>query len=484
MIKLSDQMKTNDLLAVPYRGTVVATDVDAVDSAGQPKRLGRIKCRVPGLLESTTIADLPWIYAKQPVGLGGRSDSSSFHMPEINSEVIVEFPYRDIYAGFYTGYWQNENSHQGFLDENYPNSYGFRDTQNTFLKINKAQKFLEFQHASGARVFIDTDSTFELTSAKAFIFQSADNKTQFKFDMESGNLSLMPKGDLEIGGHTTKFSAHSHDVQIGTLDEKIGGYHKEQVAGGKKTIVGGSKSTSVLGDVGDSVGGDSSTLIAGKVERIIGQGVKETIATSGEDRTIILGDSKLQLVLGDMLRNLVLGKVDIETLAGSLTLANLIGKMDISLTGGLEFSNLIGKLTVSPVGAIDLKNAVGKVTVSPIGAIEVSNPLGKITIGVAGDIEVSNPLGSLKIDPTGSIKMDATLQMALKSMLIAEFSGLVQTKVGSPAGITEIDGTLITLGGPAGLPVARLGDICMGVGNLGIPVVSTIMLGSFKVLAL
>lgn len=439
MLKFTDFLRPSDPLKLPYRGKVVGHDRDALKPDGTPRRLGRVKVQVEGLLEGT-VDELPWIYQKSSSMLGGRNDLSSFAIPEIGAEVIVEFPYGDVYAGFYSGYWQSENTHQGYLDEDYPHSYGFRDIQNTFLKINKAKKFLEFQHASGARFFIDADSTIEMMSDKAIKFVSKDRQTEFTFDMISGEMKLNPKAGMELGGQKLDVKSKEVNYDVGNVTEKIGGGKSTQVAGGVKLVVGSGYSESILSSKAESVGFNKSTLIGGTMEEIIGLGRETTIATVGDKKQILLGNDETELILGNYKVNIIAGNIDISTIAGSA---------------------------------------------------EMSNLLGKVKIGVAGDIEVSNLLGSLKIDPAGQITMDSVLSAKvtalinaeIKATVKAEIAGQALTVVGSGASITQVNGSLVLLGGLGGLPVARVGDQVIGIGNLGIPVISTIILGSFKVLS-
>lgn len=62
----------------------------------------------------------------------------------------------------------------------------------------------------------------------------------------------------------------------------------------------------------------------------------------------------------------------------------------------------------------------------------------------------------------------------------ATFNGQSMTTVGSSGSPTKVDGQVVELAG-GGPGVARLGDRAFGIGNLGAPVSSTIIQGSFKV---
>ena len=58
--------------------------------------------------------------------------------------------------------------------------------------------------------------------------------------------------------------------------------------------------------------------------------------------------------------------------------------------------------------------------------------------------------------------------------------GAGQTEVGDASSATLVNGVTVDLAG-GGFPVAKLGSQCLGTGNLGIPVISTITNGSTKV---
>lgn len=85
---------------------------------------------------------------------------------------------------------------------------------------------------------------------------------------------------------------------------------------------------------------------------------------------------------------------------------------------------------------------------------------------------------TLASSDTFSVK--ATAAITVESQATAKFSGTAGTNVGSGASITNVDGQQVNLAG-GGLSVARIGDIAIGVGNLGCPVVVTIATGSPKV---
>lgn len=155
LTSLLDQLKKEDPFKIPHRAVVV----DNKD----PDKLGRVKLFVKGIYEDKDPEKLPWVYPQQAAGLGGRHDSSSFAVPEIDSEVTIEFKNGDIYSPFIGGRWHNKQSNQQKLfDEDYPNSYGHQDSTGTFLRINKEQKYAEFKHCSGFYCKIDKDGNLDI----------------------------------------------------------------------------------------------------------------------------------------------------------------------------------------------------------------------------------------------------------------------------------------------------------------------------------
>lgn len=388
-----------------------------------PKKLQRVRCTIDGLMNGP-VETLPWIYPQNPPGFGARQDIGSMTPPSVNSELVIEFPTEDIYAAFYTGTWQSKDTHPGTFDEDYPNSYGFTDDAGNTFRVNKAKRFSEWNTGAGSRIRFDGDSTIELRSRKAINLVSEDGKTKFTFDLENGTVNLSPKQGMVVEGLEHKIAPQKLIIDTGTVDETVSGAKITKVLSGHKLSVGGQSAESIVGSKGVAIGGSESTIIAGSKEETIGQGSKQTIVTLGEEKKILQGDSSLEIALGSALLKILAGNIEFKTLAGSA---------------------------------------------------EMGNAIAKLIIGLSGSVELSNALGSMKISPAGAI--------AIKSILTAEFAGTAQTKVGSSAGLTEVNGSIIGLGGSAGLPVARVGDMCVGVGNLGIPVMSTIIMGSFKVLA-
>ncbi len=145
LLKLLDVLKTEKTNKGLFRGIVVDNN--------DPKKLKRIKCKIHKKFETGDVSKLPWCFPANAYGLGGRPDLSSFIIPEINSEVVIEFPFDDLYTPVYTGYWQSTTTTQTELaDPDYPEVYGFVDSLVEWFRVNKksSKESIEwFRHLDG-----------------------------------------------------------------------------------------------------------------------------------------------------------------------------------------------------------------------------------------------------------------------------------------------------------------------------------------------
>lgn len=167
-----------------------------------PKKLGRVKIRIPNLMDN--LDDYPWAYPVQSIGLGGRSDSSAFSVPEIDSQVVVVFPY-DIYHPFYIGIPQTSSTHQMLFDTNYPERYGFIDKNGNYWYIDKLSGDFVFNHQSGLKISVDKDGNLNLEVPKD------------KTEVIQGNININVNGqaNVNVTGKTTIVSQGTIDIDGG-----------------------------------------------------------------------------------------------------------------------------------------------------------------------------------------------------------------------------------------------------------------------------
>jgi hypothetical protein len=376
LLKLLDHIKSTDVLGKRYVGIVV--------SNSDPRRLGRVKCTVAGLWESEDADTLPWIFPQNPAGQGGRGDTGALDCPEVGSQLVIEFPFGDVYSPFYTGFWQSDETHQGELDEDYPNTRGWQDGDGSYFKLNTAKRRAEFKHAGGGHARFLADGTVEIISPKAVRILSADGKSVLAIDAVEGNTEISNRGNSTLNGGRTVITSKQHVVDVGSVADKATGSREVETGGGYKHIIGGGLSEAVVANVARSVGGDVDETIAGAEKHLIGMGRETTIATGGDIETIVEGDLSYTLTLGNFKIDIVAGDVEIKTAAGSVKVANAIGSFDIGATGDIALKNAVAQLTASAAGDIALKNAVAQLNAT-----------------AAGDVLLKNAVGSIHIDPTG-----------------------------------------------------------------------------------
>lgn len=101
------------------------------------------------------------------------------------------------------------------------------------------------------------------------------------------------------------------------------------------------------------------------------------------------------------------------------------------------------------------------------------------TFNISGKYTVTST-GDMKFESSAKLDIKSTSAMSITSDAKATFAGSGGTDVGDAGSITNVQGNVVKLAG-GGAPVARLGDMAVGTGNLGAPVISNIAQGSPKV---
>ena len=143
--------------------------------------------------------------------------------------------------------------------------------------------------------------------------------------------------------------------------------------------------------------------------------------------------------------------------------------------------SVIGDVAIDAIGAVDIK-AEGEVGIEATGEVSVSAKAA-VTIDAVAEVSISAK-GEVSVDSTGPCSVSSESEVTVSAPMVS-ISGDAEvtiegamTSVGG-SGITSVEGTIVTLGGKAGLPVARLGDMIVGVGVGAIT--GSIMSGSPKV---
>lgn len=196
-----------------------------VEDNNDPEKLGRIRVRISPYMDFESTEDLPW--ACPILGSCGNSASSGgLNIPEVGSQVRVFFPSHDLTAPYYRGAELNEFNRTTFFDDNYPNTYGYKDSTGNFYKIDKANKTVQFQHSSSSNLRIAPDGSMQvaLSNGAYFTFSNQNN-----FEINVGAVSaegtadgsLTIKAGMQVDVDTPSFRVNADTVEF-TGDVKIG----------------------------------------------------------------------------------------------------------------------------------------------------------------------------------------------------------------------------------------------------------------------
>lgn len=185
LLNIADFIKRESILDTPYIGTVVDNN--------DPKKLGRVKCNIPELMEGTA-DNLPWITQKNNSLLSG--SDSSFYVPKVGDKVVIEFKFGDIYTGEYSGNYITQDSKPTAFDANYPDDGG-SSFSGFDVVHNRASNETKITHPSGTIINIKADGKVEILAAK--------------IDLGSG------AGESVILGDAFKayFDTHVHPTGVG-----------------------------------------------------------------------------------------------------------------------------------------------------------------------------------------------------------------------------------------------------------------------------
>lgn len=171
-----------DPTAMTYIGNVIDND--------DPKKLGRVRVQI-SVYADLAIEAIPWA-APLLASHGNSQDYGGLNVPEIGSQVRVTFPSRDYTAPYYSGAELNENTRTTFFDDDYPHTYGYKDSVGNFVKVNKERGTAQFQHSSTTNMQVAPDGSIKvgLAGGAYFIFDNGNN-----FDLNIGTLDISGSAD-------------------------------------------------------------------------------------------------------------------------------------------------------------------------------------------------------------------------------------------------------------------------------------------------
>ena len=208
--------KEKEAATMSYLGTVEDNE--------DPTKMGRLKVNIP-LYENMTTEELPWVLPTCSSS-GNSSENCALNVPEVGSQVRVYFPNQDLTAPHYTGAELNETNRTTFFDEDYPHTYGYRDSQGDFIKVNKEKNTIHLQHSSTTNAKVSPDGSIQvaLSNGSYFLFSNMDN---FELNVKSVDIIgscgvltakadsniVLKTGAMDVNADVVSFSG---DVSVGS----------------------------------------------------------------------------------------------------------------------------------------------------------------------------------------------------------------------------------------------------------------------------
>lgn len=154
-----------------------------------PNKLHRVKVHIPELFEGYAANDLPWFGCVRPLFQGNSDNTGWISIPRIGSRVICVFDKGNINSGLVIGeLMDSANKIESISDPDYPECWGFRDENNTYLKVNTNTKLLELHHSSRTKLEIDESGNTTITVTGNITINV------------SGNTTLVSEGPISVTG--------------------------------------------------------------------------------------------------------------------------------------------------------------------------------------------------------------------------------------------------------------------------------------------
>ena len=169
-----------------------------VEDNQDPEKLGRVKVRVAPYNDLSR-EELPW--ASPMLGACGNApEAGGLNIPEVGAQVRVTFPSRDFTAPYYSGAELNEINRTTFFDDDYPESYGYKDSIGNFIKVNKAKGTIQIQHASTTNMQVTPNGSIMITLAGGSYFLF-DNQGSFELNVGAASISGGADGSVFINAN-------------------------------------------------------------------------------------------------------------------------------------------------------------------------------------------------------------------------------------------------------------------------------------------
>lgn len=213
-----------DPYSMEYTGTVVDNN--------DPKHLKRVKVNLE-IWDYLTDDQLQWVIPEGS-GKGNNANSDEQDIPEVGSEVAVYFRNNDPNDPRYKGAEITEETKCSLFDEDYPNTYGKKDSAGNFTMHNKRTGISVFHHNSGTQIQMDPDGSYTITGKSGCVAHcDADGNWQFKgtsmkfvmdeeINMQATRVKITAENGLDLNGGEVNIQA-LNNCNIEAPETKVSG---------------------------------------------------------------------------------------------------------------------------------------------------------------------------------------------------------------------------------------------------------------------
>jgi len=186
LIKLARQIESKRY--GKYRG-FVADNHD-------PKKLGRLKVRVPSVFRNEVVG---WALPCMPYG--GVTQQGMFMIPDVDAQIWVEFEEGDISRPIWVGtFWQQEGDSPDEAAKDEPTTRMLQTRSGHILQFDDADGEEQFRlhHPAGAEMVIDPNGTISLTDASGGSLKMDAESNEIIVEDANGNTLTMSSSGTTV----------------------------------------------------------------------------------------------------------------------------------------------------------------------------------------------------------------------------------------------------------------------------------------------
>lgn len=196
----------------PYAQSYTGEVIDNND----PEKLKRIKVNI-SIWDTLTDDQKQWVVPES--SSSASADTANHNIPEVGSIVKVFFNNNDPNDPVYTGAGVTEGTRSSLYDEDYPNTYGEKDSIGNFTMTNKETGVTVYHHNSGTEIQMDPDGSY-MISNKTGTYVACDEAGNFR--IHGAKVSVIADDELSLSSRKITLSAKNNLNLVSNNIELIG----------------------------------------------------------------------------------------------------------------------------------------------------------------------------------------------------------------------------------------------------------------------